>query len=101
MMMKQGIAGIAMIALSLRLREHLTEKKLNFFEHFPNYLSPPPSPQFGQLVPLFSYVKNDVERVLQNQVTMITTMMSVIIVIIILVLFMILVLKMTKKYHIT
>ena len=38
---------------------------------------------------------------LQNQLTMITTMMGVIIVIIIFLLLMILVLKMTKKYHIT
>ena len=30
-----------------------------FFGHCPNYLSPP-SPQFGQLVPLFLDVKNDV-----------------------------------------
>ena len=30
------------------------------FEHCPNYLPPPPSPQFGQLVPLFLDVKNDV-----------------------------------------
>ena len=30
------------------------------FGHCPNYLSPPPSPQFGQLVPLVLDVKNDV-----------------------------------------
>ena len=30
------------------------------FGHCPNYLSPPPSPQFGQLVPLSLDVKNDV-----------------------------------------
>ena len=30
------------------------------FRHCPNYLSSPPSPQFGQLVPLFLDVKNDV-----------------------------------------
>ena len=32
------------------------------FGHFPNYISPPhpPSPQFGQLVPLCLDVKNDV-----------------------------------------
>ena len=30
------------------------------FGHCPNYLSPPPFPQFGQLVPLFLDVKNDV-----------------------------------------
>ena len=30
------------------------------FGHCPNYLSPPPSPQFGQLVPLILDVKNDV-----------------------------------------
>ena len=29
------------------------------YGHCPNYLSPPPSPQFGQLVPLFLDVKND------------------------------------------
>ena len=30
------------------------------FGHCPNYLPPPPSPQFGQLVPLILDVKNDV-----------------------------------------
>ena len=30
------------------------------FGHCPNYLSPPPSPQFGQLVQIFLEVKNDV-----------------------------------------
>ena len=30
------------------------------FGHCPNYLPPPPSPQFGQLVPLSLDVKNDV-----------------------------------------
>ena len=52
------------------VREHLTGKKLISFGHCPNYLSPP-SPQFGQVVKLFLDVKNDVYRILQNQVTMI------------------------------
>ena len=44
-----------------KIREALTEKKMFSFGHCPNFLSPPPpSPQFGQLVPLFFNVKNDV-----------------------------------------
>ena len=42
------------------LREALLKKKMFSFGHYPNYLSPPLSPQFGQLVPLFLDVKNDV-----------------------------------------
>ena len=72
-------------------------KKNLFLSGIAQITSPPPPPNSGKLY----NVKNDVLRVLQNQVTMITTMVWVIIVIIILVLLMILVLKMTKKYHIT
>merc|ERR1712173_12216 len=46
--------------LAAPLREALTKKKMFSFGHCPNYLSPPLPPQFGQLVPLFLDVKNDV-----------------------------------------
>ena len=36
------------------------EKKNVFFWALPKFPLPPPSPQFGQLVPLFLDVKNDV-----------------------------------------
>ena len=49
-----------------------SQKKIDFFRALP-ILPPPPSPQFGQVVQHFS--KNDVYRVLQSQVTVITTMM--------------------------
>ena len=44
------------------VREALPKIFLFSFGHCPNYLSPPlpPLPQFGQLVPLFLDVKNDV-----------------------------------------
>ena len=69
--------------------------------NLPKLPLPPPPPNSGKLYNFFWMSKTTFLRVLQNQVTMITTMMWVIIVIIILVLLMILVLKMTKKYHIT
>ena len=39
-------------------------------------LQNPPSPQFGQLGPLFSDVKNDVLRVLQKKVPKVTMMVK-------------------------
>ena len=36
---------------------HQFKKKMFSFRHCPNYLNPPPWPQFGQLGPLFSDVK--------------------------------------------
>ena len=72
-------------------------RKKGFFRALPK-LPPPPPPNSGKLYNFFWTLKTTFLRVLQNQVTMITTMMLVII---ILVLLMILVLKMTKKYHIT
>ena len=39
------------------LREGVNGKKTFSFGHCPNHLNPPPSPQFGQLGPLFSEVK--------------------------------------------
>ena len=56
-----------------------SHKKNRFLSGIAQITSPPPSPQFGQVVPLFLDVKNNVlkKHVLQNQVTM----MGVIIVI--------------------
>ena len=42
---------------SQQLREGVNGKKTFSFGHCPNHLNPPPSPQFGQLGPLFSEVK--------------------------------------------
>ena len=39
------------------IREGVNGKKTFSFGHCPNHLNPPPSPQFGQLGPLFSEVK--------------------------------------------
>ena len=50
-------------------------RKIDFFRALPKLPLPPPSPQFGQVVQLFLDVKNNVQCVSQNQVTMITTMM--------------------------
>ena len=75
-----------------------SDKKNRFLSGIAQITSPPKS---GKLYNFFWTSITTFLRVLQNQVTMITTMVWVIIVIIILVLLMILVLKMTKKYHIT
>ena len=40
-----------------KVREGVNWKKTFSFGHCPNYLNPPPWPQFGQLGPLFSEVK--------------------------------------------
>ena len=42
---------------SFQLREGVNWKKKFSFGHCPNYLTPPPWPQFGQLGPLFSEVE--------------------------------------------
>ena len=64
------------------------------FGHCPNYLPP-----IRVQVVIFLMSKTMFKRVLQNQVTMITTIMGVIIVIIILALLMILVLKWPTSIH--
>ena len=43
----------------LKIKGRPPERKFFSFGHCPNNLSPP-SPQFGQVVPLFLDVKNDV-----------------------------------------
>ena len=48
-----------MVHSILCIREALLKKKC-FFSGIAQITSPPPSPQFGQLVPLFLDVKNDV-----------------------------------------
>ena len=55
----QASFAILFLKICLLLREALLREKMFSFGHCPNYLSPP-SPQFGQLVPLFLDVKNDV-----------------------------------------
>ena len=46
------------ITAALSIREGVNWKKKTFsFGHCPNYLTPPPWPQFGQLGPLFSEVE--------------------------------------------
>ena len=65
---KGGIPWLGFLKPSLR--EHLLLKKMFSFGHCSNYLtlSPtPPSPQFGQLVPLFLDVKNNVLALITEQ----------------------------------
>ena len=49
----KGLLLLTKKAKDAYLREALLKKKMFSFGHCPNYLPPPPSPQFGQLVPLF------------------------------------------------
>ena len=44
-------------SLLVCVREEVNRKKTFSFGHCPNFLTPPPWPQFGQLGPLFSDVK--------------------------------------------
>ena len=45
------------VSLNIEIREDINSKKTFSFGHCPNYLTPPPRPQFGQLGPLFSEVE--------------------------------------------
>ena len=49
--------GLVPFTQLVKVREGVNGKKTFSFGHCPNHLNPPPSPQFGQLGPLFSEVK--------------------------------------------
>ena len=78
-----------------RIREAILKKNV-FFQALPKLPLPPPPPNSGNLYQYFWTSKTTFQRILQNPVTMIMTMMGVIIVIINLAHLMILLLKMTK-----